>query len=138
MAFSAMMEFSEDGADGLGAEGDVERDTWVERAEGIVSSMRDYVDGQASWNGSGDAGWGEKEPNPRSHTPPGFVELHSFSPGRRLGSRGAKDSRAGDLLEDGPPDNLWVAENLGLPLCEAMLAYKKVMLLLSMSCCFLA
>lgn len=89
-----------------------------------------------------------EDPIPDRKTPDGIVELHSFSPDRRnhhCGLPGAAVSREERLessveaavgrAEDGgvvneigagPPDNLWVAKHVGLPLCEGMLAYRMV------------
>lgn len=52
------------------------------------------------------------------------IPLHSFSAER--GRKGKPDgASAAGVDRRGPPDNLWVAENVGIALCEAMSAYRK-------------
>lgn len=143
MAFVAMMAIEEDGvASNGGGIGQQAANAWRERAEGMIDSMRDYVKGRAGGAGGGGDGGGSgggssaRERYARDGTPSRVVELHSFPPGRgqegseslaRISSGGGVEGRGGEgPAAGGSPDNLWVAEHLGLPLCEAILAYKEV------------
>lgn len=137
MAFSVMAN---------GASDAQESDFWKSKAEGILASMREYVRTKAGsvtntrpedTNEKGDddsiqlagddvhdsaqdssQGTDSQPPPERCIIPPEVVELHSFPVGRNPAS--------GLTSREGLPDNLWVAEHVGLPLCEAMTAYRGV------------
>lgn len=142
MAFAAMA---------FGAVDPTERLFWRDKAESMMKSMREYVRTRAGTlqdraDGDGDNNSGSLAPldddrdKPRPlfegrELPPETLELHSFPIQRYKNRRpapptlewGGGESRGeGAGGEGGVPDNLWVAEHLGLPLCEALYSYRGV------------
>lgn len=126
MAFTAMANGVDDSAEAY---------LWQARAEALVESMKDYVRSgglRPTPEGLG----GETPDAAQQPTPPGIVQLHSFSAGRNRGAVDAVGRRDTEELTvgnggpggagAGPPDNLWVAEQVGVSLCEGMVAYRKV------------
>lgn len=149
-----------------------ESDFWKAKADGLVSSMRQYVrnrgehaadtaadsssDGRAapkvvddddgligsdreSLDNDQRTSNAKRDSSERAHSssqissggaegrsamPTNTVELHSFPLGRASAHEGDTAAAAGAAAA--VPDNLWVAEHVGLPLCEAMQAYRGV------------
>eukprot|EP00903_Cladosiphon_okamuranus_P020596 g18906.t1 len=122
MAFAAMAN---------GVEDDAEAELWLSKTKDFLQSMAEYV------RTSGQASSRPVAPPPENAAMTGVVagpvQLHSFPIGQNrpivhCGTSAAAESRdEGSSGEGGgspPPDNLWVAEHVGLPLCEAMVAYR--------------
>lgn len=128
MAFAAMAN---------GVEDDAEAELWQSRTQDLLRSMGEYV-----------RSGGRVSSRPATTTPApaaaaaaatgaaaAAVQLHSFPMGQSRSAPQSRASAAGVAGEGGPkgeggdgspPDNLWVAEHVGLPLCEAMVAYRGV------------
>lgn len=122
MAFAAMAN---------GVEDDAEAELWQTRTRDFLRSMEEYVrsGGQTSSRPA------TPPPPPAAAAATTAVQLHSFPVGQsRSAAQSGAFSAAGGADEgprsgEGggpPPDNLWVAEHVGLPLCEAMVAYRGV------------
>lgn len=124
MSFAAMAN---------GVQDQSESDLWSARVEVLLQSMRDYVHSGGlrhttiqSEEQAFEAKGLELEEGllpPSSPISGAVVPLHSFSIERDR--KGEPDASAVGVVGRGPPDNLWVAEHVGIPLCEAMSAYRK-------------
>ncbi|CAM9228679.1 unnamed protein product [Scytosiphon promiscuus] len=130
-----------------GVEDKTEADFWLARTRELVGSMEEYVrrggrplsprrppgDGAEAATGEAEAGASaaELQSSPLAGGPmaaaatPGarsVVNLHSFPVGRRRSAPGGNGADVGAVPP--PPDNLWVAEHVGLALCSAIVAYR--------------
>lgn len=123
MSFAAMAN---------GVQDQSESDLWSARVEVLLQSMRDYVRSgglrHTTMLSEETKGLHLKDGVLPTGSPISVervvVPLHSFSVER--GRKSEPDvSAAGVVGRGGPPDNLWVAENVGIVLCEAMSAYRK-------------
>ncbi|CAN0041415.1 unnamed protein product [Ectocarpus sp. 4 AP-2014] len=119
MAFAAMAN---------GVEDDAEAEYWKSRTRELLESMGEYVKSGGEAPAAArrrpppsPAGGSEPIPASTTATPTAAaVELHAFPVTRNRGVGGDAD----EGCVEGPPDNLWVAEHVGLPLCRAMAAYR--------------
>lgn len=60
-----------------------------------------------------------------------FISREGFVANEAVSGEGGGRGEGGRKgVRSPPPDNLWVAEHVGLPLCEAMVAYREVRIVL--------
>lgn len=129
MAFAAMAN---------GVDDDEEAELWRSRTQDLLRSMREYVRSGGVTTSQQTVAAAAETTAARAQAPPlpppAVVQLHSFPNGP---NRGSVFSSAGGFEDEGPdgeakgpspPDNLWVAEHIGVALCEAMVAYRGVSL----------
>eukprot|EP00752_Nemacystus_decipiens_P009858 g8795.t1 len=116
MAFTAMAN---------GVEDDAEAELWQSRTRALLRSMEEYV------RSGGQVTSRAPTPTPAPPRTAAAVQLHSFPVGQARsaaqgGAPSGADEAGGGSGVGGapPPDNLWVAEHVGLPLCKAMVAYR--------------
>ncbi|CAM9645825.1 unnamed protein product [Pylaiella littoralis] len=125
MAFAAMAN---------GVDDDEEAELWRSRTQDLLRSMREYVRSGGVTTSQQTVAAAAETTAARAQAPPlpppAVVQLHSFPNGP---NRGSIFSSAGGFEDEGPdgeakgsspPDNLWVAEHIGVALCEAMVAYR--------------
>lgn len=113
-----------------GVEDDAEAEYWNSRTRDLLESMGEYVKSRGETPAAArrrpppaTAGGSGATPTFTAATPPAAaVELHAFPVSRNRGAGGDANEGGGE----GPPDNLWVAEHVGLPLCRALAAYRGV------------
>ena len=137
MSFAAMANGVQDPA---------EAELWSARTEVLLQSMREYVRNGGLRPSAAplddqmpempeevvsDSSASDESLTLAHSGPSGAVSLHSFPIGRdRSGGAEAGAPKAAvkglSAVGRGPPDNLWVAEHVGIPLCESMVAYRKV------------
>lgn len=127
MAFAAMAN---------GVDDDAEAALWQSRADDLLLSMRDYIirsGGRLPRRQNDTTAPESSQDDATVPAPDEAVPLHSFPVGRGAAgiamgaSTGSvEDVGSGDGAALPPPDNLWVAEHVGLSLCEAMISYRQV------------
>ncbi|CAM9527195.1 unnamed protein product, partial [Phaeothamnion confervicola] len=131
------------GSGGRGEAGGWEKKgVWRARAEDLLASMRAYVerrgvpsvppsssqsllpDAAAAAAAAAEAAVtiannAAASPADNLKLPSGVLPFTSHAPGR-----GGASGLTGDYDGRAPPDNVWVTEHIGLPLCEAFLAFR--------------